>query len=424
MKIRINRINKIEQISLFFLIIMGIVSNYIGLSNLWNLLLVIVFVSLICFSKRFQHSFLSMWNCLVGIVLITIFVVINIIVTNSGFVYLADNLFKLYKTIIVAIIIVTIAHQNESIFETLLIKSFKLFNIIWIINLLVLTIQISGIPLFIKTSWMISNPYYEDNCAGLFGAGGTHILAFYSIFMLIYNLYYGDFVKPSKKLQIYNCSTAIWMMILSTQNDNNAIFLLYIIFIILYYYKKSQTNNAGLISKIQKRLSYIIVLLIFAIIIVQIPSINKFINEVFLEKFVGMLDINNNNLNGSTERIAIAYYALKNGFGWKFGLGIGANSWVSDSFYGFMHFGISSIGSMVFLCGIWFYICISLFYTNLFSSISNKNRSGGIYKIVIFTYLIIISVFTTIYTFSLCMIWICFIFGILGVVDKRICETI
>ena len=419
MVLRISKKEKYEQLSIVFLLLLGAISNFVEHSGIWNACLIIVFFVLLIGSSHYRHTFFKNKGMVLLIIGLVMFCITNVLVVNASHAYLSDNLLKLFKPLVVAIIIITICREENTILPILLRRYFYPINVFWVINLIVTTIQVSGYPLFIKTSWLSYNSYYEDQCCGLFGNSGTHILSFFAVFVLVYNLYIADYVeKKRNKVKGFAFLTAFWMLILSTMNDNNGIFVLYAIFVVCYYMARIGKRKTAINDKIQQYLKYSIVIILLFSFAISLPGVNNFINDVLFNKLNTMINIGSGNLRGSNERLAIAATALIEGFGWRMGIGIGSHEWTSGLFYGFSHFGLSSIGGIIFLCGIWFYLYVCIMYTKFFVEAANGIKNKFIDYVIVFFVMIIISIFTTIFTFSLCMIWLSFIYCIFSFVKK------
>ena len=409
MKITLNNKYKIEQMSLFFIFVMALFSNYLEHSNLWNMLLFLDFTILILKSRKFRNSLFSK-DIVSWMIVLLALISINILQSTSFELHIfTDNMMKLFKTLLSCIMIVLIFTENNEFFLGVVLKNRKILNIIWLINLIVLTVQVCGVPLLIKSEWMVKNPLYADNCTGLFGFSGTHILTFFAMFIFLLNLF-GDASRP---IRIFNIVTVVWSLILSTKNDNNIIFIMYGFVFIVFKMVDSISKNGNLSKRMIAFLRTLVILNVSVFALYLVPAIQEFVDNVIINKIISSVSFNDYYINGSNERLAIVATALQNGFGWSFGLGIGCNYWVvSDIYDGFRHFGLNSIGSMVFLGGIWFYLFINIFYVYLYYKLWNIRKKPTIsYIIILIQFMIFVSTFTTIYTFSLRMIWLtlCFV---------------
>lgn len=295
-------------------------------------------------------------------------------------------------------------------------SKFKLINFMWMLNIIVLFIQEKGTGFLIKSKWLAINSYYPDQCSGLFGNSGTHILALFSIFVFVYNSFYITYKENKKNIGLltaYNYITMIIMLLLSTKNDNNSIFILYLIFICFYFFAKSISQKTQLIKKIIKILTYTIISFCILLIIYKIPVINEFINNTLLTRISLVFDDNQNAL-GSNERLAIYYYSLNNSNGWKMGNGI--SSWPFDqpNYMGFVHFGLSSIGTITMLGGIWLYIYMLFYYSRIFLGKVKWNEKSIIIYLINILILVILSIFTVILTSGILIFWLALIMNMIN----------
>ncbi len=401
----INNINnKIDKISLSFILILGIFSSYVELNFIWNSLLVLDFLLLIALSKDFKKSLLKNNRVFFLTIVFCIFIIFNILSTNI-YTYLTNNITNLIKVIMVSVIISGIASEDNDVFEKFLEKKISLINIVWIFNLFALTLQTAGTGFLIKPKWLAINSFYKDHCSGIFGNSGTHILSAFSMFILILNFYYAD-RKKLIGLKIFTIVTTIISLLLSTLNDNNSIFILYVLFGMYYMFKKVFYNNSKFSSIVTKMVLSIISIVVVATIIMHIPSINNYIKNDLLSRIDSVMNASSSDALGGNERLAIVEYSFNKGFGWKYGLGIGAWPFTKPDFLGFPHFGLSSIGSFIALGGLPFYIITILLYTFILLPKKGSQQTNKIDMLIIMMLMVILSIYTAIFTGSIIMLWI------------------
>lgn len=410
-----NKNNRIEKLALNFMLIFGLFSSYIEFSQIWNVLLLFIFILILAISKDFRTSILN--NSSIPFFTIIFFVLLIINIFNSqSYGYIIGNLTQLIKVVIILIIICGIANEDNYIFKDFMMSKFKLINFMWMLNIIVLFIQEKGTGFLIKSKWLAINSYYPDQCSGLFGNSGTHILALFSIFVFVYNSFYITYKENKKNIGLltaYNYITMIIMLLLSTKNDNNSIFILYLIFICFYFFAKSISQKTQLIKKIINILTYTIISFCILLIIYKIPVINEFINNTLLTRISLVFDDNQNAL-GSNERLAIYYYSLNNSNGWKMGNGI--SSWPFDqpNYMGFVHFGLSSIGTITMLGGIWLYIYMLFYYSRIFLGKVKWNEKSIIIYLINILILVILSIFTVILTSGILIFWLALIMNMIN----------
>ena len=97
MKITLNNKYKIEQMSLFFIFVMALFSNYLEHSNLWNMLLFLDFTILILKSRKFRNSLFSK-DIVSWMIVLLALISINILQSTSFELHIfTDNMMKLFK---------------------------------------------------------------------------------------------------------------------------------------------------------------------------------------------------------------------------------------------------------------------------------------------------------------------------------------
>ena len=268
----------------------------------------------------------------------------------------------------------------------------------------------------IKASWMAANSFYADNCTGLFGGSSTHVVMLFTIFITIYNLEFGinRFRAEWKKkiFCVYVFGTLGLMLLFSTLNDNTAMFIFVPIFLIWYYLHKLRIVDATLFYKIFDVLKYVFLAILLLFVLQFIPGVSDFINTTVMNKIDGVINFENTNGLGSVERLAIASDALNRGFGWKLGQGLGAWNIMGGRYAGFLHFGLSSVGSFIYLMGIWGYLIITILYAYFMSHM--RSDGAKLSFIVTFTMVNLLCFYTMFLTATHAIVWSIFIFLMLN----------
>ncbi|HBI62340.1 MAG TPA: hypothetical protein DDY31_14190, partial [Lachnospiraceae bacterium] len=86
--------------------------------------------------------------------------------------------------------------KKGDFFASFMWKGCKIFNCYFVINMIVLVLQLLGIHIFDGPS-ITDYSMLEDQICGLFGGNGTHCLTYYAVFIVIYNfLYYKYYITP------------------------------------------------------------------------------------------------------------------------------------------------------------------------------------------------------------------------------------
>lgn len=392
-KVRLN----ISSCSFFFLLVLVVFSGYFENTTIWNIACILCLMALSFFNGPCRISNVVIIEA--GLLLIT--VVANLI-ASTDHTYMFANIRSLLYGISALFSLYIICKKDKNLVINMLLKCFVPFNILYIINLYVLYEQVSGNPIFIKTYWMRVNPYYPDLCAGTFGINSTNLLALYIIFIVLYNHMYAQSIASKiikRLLRIYNIVTLIAYLYLCTLNDANLIYVLLPLFVT----GKIVAENSKKLSKIQLKIkpliSIVAIVILFIVVIRLIPALREYINDTVMTRLTAMFaDSNNSRVNGSTERLAIAYYGLENTWGWLLGKGIGSVKWQMPGAFGFNHFGLSSVGAFINIMGIWFYLMYCLFFSSVIYEITDSLIKTE-HKLVRFGFIYLIIVLLSCYTY-------------------------
>lgn len=409
-----------EELYLKFILLLGLFFGYFEVTAFWNAGIILLTTWLIIASKNIRTVIRSRAMPAFLLFLLAGFIVANIIYMGTG-VYFSYNLIQIIRPIIILCGIYYISLEKNDIVYDFLYKNFKLLNLMWIINLFVLGLQVAGTGFMIKVSWMAVNSFYEDNCTGLFGGSATHVVMLFTIFITIYNLEFGigQIYKQWKKkaFLVYVFGTLALMLFFSTMNDNTAMFIFVPIFLGWYYLHKQKVTDISLFNKIINVLKYVILAVVLLILLQFVPGISDFVNTIVLEKMNGVFNFQETNGLGSVERLAIASDALNRGFGWRLGLGLGAWNIMGGKYAGFLHFGLSSVGSVIYLMGIWGYAVITIVYSYFLSHMrSNNERISLAMTFVMVNFLCIYTMFLTA---THAIVWSIFIFLVLNCVGME-----
>jgi cation transport ATPase len=135
------------------------------------------------------------------------------------------------------------------------------------------------------------------------------------------------------------------------------------------------------------------------------------------------LTANASDTNGSNERLAIVAVAFQKGFGWHLGKGIGSWQWSKSGLLGFRHFGLNSIYAFVTLGGIWFYICYTFAYAWILTKICKRRINSKFYYIITIICIVIVSIFTVIFTSTTSTIWLSMIFATFAMIQDKIANN-
>lgn len=411
----------LESLFVFYLLIMGLLSGYFGRNAFWlgGLLCFIVFLWIN--KAKYRHAVGAALFSNASFYLIVILGCVSIVLGSSNQ-YLAYNLKWWLQVLLVLLGIVILDSNSKYDFRSILKSYFYLLNFFWIANLIIVSIQCTGNGFMIKNEWLLANSYYKDHCSGFFGSGGTHKLSLFTTFMLIYNLSFAREISSGyrrKCMYIYIFTTNLWMLYISTLNDNKTLFALIPIYLVSYYIIHA-TNETVIknLNKLVKLFPLVIVLVVGVIIILEtVPTLASYIQDHIVGSALTFVTLGKGGSRGSIERITIATDALRSGYGWLLGKGLGiaaVSESISGNYLGYRHFSMSSIGTMTTLGGIWFYLSVCLFYTHFFYRFIKLQKKSIARRFLCLLIIIGLAIYTPIFEAPISMLWTCLTFAVLG----------
>lgn len=326
--------------------------------------------------KRFA-CFLSIW--------------ITYVILNLCFAYNQDMFVsRIIFYVIVPICILyslsqILVNEEIDIYSTMFDwKIWFLLNCFAITNIIIIQLQINGIPLFINYNSNIFS--YYDQIDGMFGLNGTPNWSLFFSFLIIYN--YTFFIKEKRIFVIILTILEIIPTVLqSLHNDNKGIFTCLSIsfFILLYFY----VNYYGSVKK--KVIRSFVVITVFFIVILLLFNSNGNVSNFIRVNVLGYIlmpfgytgEIDRMHQN---ERWDTFIYAIQNFNGLSFGMGIGWNARV----YNIAHFGISELSNKTGFGGLIYYFLWIFSATFMF-------MKSNIKKYIIVLIWIILSIYTQVF---------------------------
>lgn len=385
------------RLALLYYIVVVLFSGYVEHSNLWNLGTLMIFVML-CFTHRKK---LERNKTIIVLTLITIILLLINIVASNGYDALGANIRSLSYSVSVLVSFAIIENECPGIVYYELRRFIFPLNAFLLVNIYIIYKQVNGVPMFIKSEWLVDNPFYKDHCSGLFGKNSTDLVGYFTILISILNINIFKTKNIYKKVfaYIYVLVTSGIVFYLSTLNDGNAFLLLLPATLTLNVFCSNDENAR---KRILNVLKYICIAGLAIMIVLSIPGIRDYIQIKLHNRITGMFtNAKSTSALGSTERLAIAYYGLKNGWGWFLGKGIGYAKFHAQKLFGFYHFGMSSIGSFINLLGIWFYLIYCTLYGSLLLFIVSKMRRN-VFRfrngIIAWMIMIVLSSYTFLFT--------------------------
>lgn len=412
-KVKIEKKYLIETITLELLILYGMFSRYLEITVWMNKLLVALMFIVVILSLKNRKNLMNSISMISVLFAIMVIIALNVVFQPQT-TYLQVNLLKVFYPLCFAVFLFGInTYIREKVYN-ILTANFMLINLFWIVNLIVLGLQLTGSGFMIKAKWLAVNWYYLDQCCGLFGNSGTHELSFFTMFVIVYNLNYADnhlSKKAKKYLQLYTIASMCIMLYYSTQNDNTMLIALLPIMVFFYYYMYRHWIEKGFTGKLFNAIKTIVAIWIVWALASQLP----FVSDVVVSKIQRGLNITSSlNVSGGTERLAIFIYALQYESGWLFGRGLGYSELSASGAFGYKHFGLSSIGSFTALGGIWYYLMHCVAYC--VSAVKNTYSKNPPLFFILATLaiMIIFTIYSNVFTSGVSTIWIIFFFTVLG----------
>lgn len=435
MKIHIKKKISLNDLAFCFILCLALLSGYFGgaavgfawASPLWNLGIMAMFAAILLeyiVNKHFNKRIVRI--LLVGVIIFVGFLAVSYVCgIDRG--YAKRNLLTIVKVTIIQMSILMLANIRYFDFFKELKKCFWVFNFWGFLNMAVLTIQINVRGFLMLPAWLSMNTYYEDLCSGLFGYNGTHRLSIYMTFLFLYNLYYAEFElrkkSRQKRLYIYNFLLLGWHFVLSTKNDNMTIYMLTAIFFVGYIFMDMHWRQYLIVTKLFKWLKYIAVGLLVVIIVFTIPVTREFIMDGVIGRIMKLTTVTSSTGSGSTERLSILLYSFENGFGYGIGKGIGyfpfGGDWETNaSVVGFQHFGLSSMSSIIYLLGLWFYLFYVVWISKMYQGMCRKN--DRLFLIVILFIMLFLTFYTTNFTSTPMSTSLMLLFAVFCMMEEKI----
>ncbi|MBT9776251.1 hypothetical protein GPL15_07015 [Clostridium sp. MCC353] len=390
----------VNSLLFYYILFMALLLNYVEKVKIWQFAFAALIFMVFVGSYRFRSIFIS--NSREIIILLVLICLSMFCSEHNEFAFM--NFRGVITPSIACLSLFTIMKSNRSRFEKMLMSCVKIINAWWVLNIIALLIQISGYPIFLKQKWIDASPYYKDLCCGLFGQNRTHELVLFSCMIYSCNLKVCELLneknrrKGARLLLIYTIVSELLMLVISTQNDNTAMFLFLPWSILLRGIIKDYDKAIGVFKKSLKYIVVVILAIVAIRLSLFIPSIREVFEDYLYRRLYDMLNYNKVGVAGSNERLAIVEYALSLRESYLFGQGFGMEMFGEHIAHGFKHFGLSSIGSTIYIAGLWYYLMQIIIYCRMFVGKINQNRESNIViRILIFVTIFSLSIYSPIF---------------------------
>lgn len=393
MKIRFNEKYLLDEIIWCVMLFEIMFGNLLHLSNSISVcLLFLIFISCIKDIKLYTGKQLM---CILSFVIYTmIFPIYNFLNHGGSEIKLMYNVFAIVTPAAMLLYITKSCSTKENYIFNKLFEMKYIINAYAIANIVVMILQI-----FTNRSVYSNKTEYWDSISGLFGKYGTPAASLFVSFVVAYDYIFYKYAQD-KKLKSYIWFIVICNFLISAFNDNKTFYLILPVFmvctqLIIGNVKAIKNNTLQRYIKFFFKICLAIVVGISTLIILgNIPFIRHFYNQIEYTINLGWKSTNMLGAEGSSERFGMISYALNNPNIRDSGYGIGRLSWKEQNGLGFVHFGISDIGTF-FILGGWEFIIVLV----VFVWISLTQLFKGKLMIFSFTFLLIaLGVYTQLFT--------------------------
>ncbi|MBM6810023.1 hypothetical protein H5983_02870 [Faecalitalea cylindroides] len=415
------RLKMIENLILLLIIGQVVVFRYFNVYETMNKVILTFIILLIIFNTLLgKGNRINIKENTIGIASVILLLVLN------GFLYGNNQTFKsnvlmMFYPIMNMFYLTWYVKKHQNSFYKRMIQLKFVINIYFIINIIVMFIQLQGNYFMIGVVTQ-ENTMYQDLISGLLGYSMTAAVCYFSTFVIMYNVVISGTIRRElrrKLFSIYNMILIFVMAYISMQNDNVQYFaILPLSFIILMIFKNRLSTVSGLQKVI---LMFFVCIFCITMILSIIPGLYETLNDTVFYKFTGAIEHMYDGASvthGSMERLALVVYGLAYANGWILGKGFSYSGVYTPYTFGFVHFGNANIGAFVCLGGIWFYIAIIYLYSKRLNGMIEYNaysNKKGYLNILIPIFLVVVSTFSIPFTdisISLCVMFILLVFGL------------
>ncbi len=427
-KIAVAKKDRYAYWSFIYLMVMLLFSGYVEFRIIWHIVILLIGTFLLMvYPEERKKIFGNVGMILIvgGCLLITI---ISTWLYGGSWSIILSNLRSMGYSLFALIIITIAVLRNDTLILQVLKRRIVLLNVVLIINIFVTAIQARGTGFLIKDSWLVQNPYYDDQVAGLFGFNATNHLGMYSVFIMLLNFAYArnDVQNKLKKreIYIYTITMEALMAIISKYNDNAGFYIVAALFAGLYMLYDFAIIEKNFLRKTKSFAKYSFIIFIAVILFFNVPATKDVLDKYLRNRVEVMLHFNAAGMTGSNERLYQVQYGLSNSFGWLIGKGFGTAKFVQADAHGFFHFGICSAGSYIILLGVWFYLLYILMYSKMLYSIIHVGRKkDGWVFLAILAVMVIFSLYLPVFNDARSVILIAFYaiaFRYMNVSNKKV----
>lgn len=366
--------NKKLRLDLDIVLVVMMITNvmvlvYIGIgqTKINQFLALLALIRTIRLARRYQQV---LFRWLVS--LLFIFYLMCITLLSGQVDYVVLNLQLLMQPMAILIYLASLICYKKDKINKLFDALYPIFNIYYVINLIVMLHQ-------------ISKGVFYDNISGLMGNYGTHRLTAFTSFLVMLNLNKIDGEKK-KNIKIIEAIYVVFIIIssiaISAINDNTALYVFLPIVLLLYCIIQNKIQTRTIIRGL---ISVLLILLVIPILM-RNEVIYDFVDRRVLLKINEFIRI----FTGqeiSEERFAYIKYALSNMSGYTTGVGIGiyrfqADPTLSSISYYLRNWGMSNMSSLIASGGLAFMFLYIALYSYIVSYKSYGKKAFVVFYVL------------------------------------------
>lgn len=401
-KLRIKQHDILDVILISAMLLQICLLNYFGIAQFFTkFIALLIIIRLFIYKGRTKGMKGYLHIPVMGIVSLCMAVASMVFGINNTMPVFKSNFLAVTYTLIYSYYFVFLVRRKEDWLKEYFINSFWILNWYFAINCVMLLYQ-AYIYGFLTGSAVVLNLQFADLISGLFGAYGTHYLAFFSVFIILYNyyIYNGKFERPLKQaggffLGIY----FVFNLIISILNDNKFYYILLALFIFMLYMCAYITRKPNKVSLKQVEFWSVVLAgsIVFAFIINSDSESLKSVRDAYnmLVDNITVIYKNKTIVAGSSERFYLIYYAFRYYRGISTGYGLGAYGFDDMTAFSFYHFGLSDLGTFLCLGGIVFTLPLFVYYVLSYLAIFRKEQRTIMCDIGVNFLTLIIAIYTT-----------------------------
>ena len=295
--------------------------------------------------------------------------------------------------------VLIIQNEKEKLYKYIFKPSFFILNFYYIINFFIVLKQIST-PGFLLHNFT-TNSFYLDHVDGLIGANGTAKLMLFNIICINLNLSfsYSKNSKISKFSKFMFIFTLLSSCYVSLMNDSRMYYILLLLFMLPIFIKISKGNfNITKFNINVIRVIVIVIVMLFASLVLYSNNseFKNLIDKNFIDNYFNRT-VQDIGTSGNEERVRLLKIAVENGDGLKLGKGIGSLPFDGSGYV--KHFGLNDFNVRIYNGGIIYVIILLAVYATIYEGILHLNSKQYLFRIYYFIILLILGLYTQVYTY-------------------------